>query len=140
MNIPKRYKYNYINHEALQSYLLDKGIEKTLIDEILNIMSEEIESSIDSERARWLGAAIKDSNNFSTRCFKISTPDADEYKEATFWVKDGIIYDHLGISGNYLGKDWEETRSNFISVWKLYSSKYKDNVYPTIEMIPDRTA
>ena len=63
--------------------------------------------------------------------FKISTPDADEYKELIISVDNNNYI----VSNKHKGLNWNIVRADYTSVWKLYSSKYKDNVYPTIEEI-----
>lgn len=68
--------------------------------------------------------------------YKISTPEADFYQEKYFIVdkNNEVIVESYDLNSiSFLGWNWKEVYFNFCSVWKSWSSKCKDNVYPRIE-------
>ena len=72
--------------------------------------------------------------------YKIDTSDADELKEKYFIVDEYNIvifesYEKLSYSS--LGRNWDTVYMNYASVWKLYSSLLKDNVYPNITKLSE---
>jgi hypothetical protein len=60
MEIPKKTNFNYIYLEAFDSYLEDKKVSEELRKEIWDFVSECVDSSINKERARWLGVVLRE--------------------------------------------------------------------------------
>lgn len=70
------------------------------------------------------------------KVYRIATPDADEYRKGLFIVKDDLVIDYITTNSDarfHLNRNWNSVEMDFISMWKMPSSKVNDNVYPTIE-------
>lgn len=68
--------------------------------------------------------------------YKVHTPNADEYRSAFFTVSEGDVMATSPGMEHFLGKKWDDVRLSLFSIWKLYSSKCNDNVYPAMDEIP----